>query len=112
MARFLQLPEEICRRQPTTDTYSLPQSQEEFYFSVPYDQMDLILCGKNQGLAPAEVGPAVGLTAEQVERVFQDIESKRRVAHYLHASPVLMAEIQSPLQPENFPVPTPAASAV
>jgi NAD+ synthase len=112
MARFLQLPEEICRRQPTTDTYSLPQSQEEFYFSVPYDQMDLILCGKNQGLAPAEVGPAVGLTAEQVERVFQDIESKRRAAHYLHASPVLMAEIQSPLQPENFPVPTPAASAV
>lgn len=93
MARFLQLPEAICSRQPTTDTYSLPQTQEEFYFSVPYDKMDLILCGKNQGLAPAEVGPAVGLTAEQVERVFRDIEAKRRVAHYLNASPVLIEEI-------------------
>jgi NAD+ synthase len=93
MARFLQLPEAICSRQPTTDTYSLPQTQEEFYFSVPYDKMDLILCGKNQGLAPAEVGPAVGLTAEQVERVFRDIEAKRRVAHYLHAPPVLIEEL-------------------
>ena len=93
MARFLQLPEAICSRQPTTDTYSLPQTQEEFYFSVPYDKMDLILCGKNQGLAPAEVGPVVGLTAEQVERVFRDIEAKRRVAHYLHAPPVLIEEL-------------------
>jgi len=93
MARFLQLPEAICSRQPTTDTYSLPQTQEEFYFSVPYDKMDLILCGKNQGLAPAEVGPAVGLTAEQVERVFRDIEAKRRVAHYLHAPPVLIEDL-------------------
>jgi NAD+ synthase len=93
MARFLKLPEAICSRQPTTDTYSLPQSQEEFYFSVPYDKMDLILCGKNQGLAPAEVAPAVGLTAEQVERVFRDIEAKRRVAQYLHAPPVLIEEL-------------------
>ena len=93
MARFLQLPEAICSRQPTTDTYSLPQTQEEFYFSVPYDKMDLILCGKNQGLAPAEVGPVVGLTAEQVERVFRDIEAKRRVAHYLHAPPVLIEDL-------------------
>jgi NAD+ synthase len=90
MARFLKLPEAICSRQPTTDTYSLPQSQEEFYFSVPYDKMDLILCGKNQGLAPAAVAPAAGLTAEQVERVFRDIEAKRRVAQYLHAPPVMV----------------------
>jgi NAD+ synthase len=107
MARFLQLPEEICSRQPTTDTYSLPQSQEEFYFSVPYDKMDLILCGKNQGLAPAEVGPAVGLTAEQVAQVFRDIESKRRVAQYLHAPPVLMEDNPSEVPPEPFVTPAP-----
>jgi NAD+ synthase len=89
MARFLGLPENICSRPPTTDTYSLPQSQEEFYFSLPYDMMDLVLFGKNQGYSPAEIGAAMGLTAEQVERVFRDIEGKRRVAHYLHAAPVL-----------------------
>jgi NAD+ synthase len=93
MARFLGLPEEICSRPPTTDTYSLPQSQEEFYFSLPYDKMDLVLYGKNHGRSPAEIGSGIGLTGEQVERVFRDIEGKRRVAQYLHAAPVLVEEI-------------------
>ncbi len=93
MAEFLQLPETIRKRPPTTDTYSLPQSQEEFYFSLPYDKMDLVLYGKNNGYSAAEIGPAVGLTPVQVERVFRDIESKRRVAQYLHAAPVLVEEI-------------------
>jgi NAD+ synthase len=90
MAEFLKLPEAIRGRPPTTDTYSLSQSQEEFFFSVPYDKMDVILYGKNQDVSPAEVGRVVGLTAEQVERVFRDIESKRRAAAYLHAQPVLV----------------------
>jgi NAD+ synthase len=93
MARFLGLPENICSRAPTTDTYSLPQSQEEFYFSLPYDKMDLVLFGKNHGYSAAEIGSALGLSAEQVERVFRDIEGKRRVARYLHAAPVLVEEI-------------------
>jgi NAD+ synthase len=95
MAEFLQLPEDIRKRPPTTDTYSLPQSQEEFYFSLPYDKMDLVLFGKNQGATAAEVGGAMGLPAEQIERVYRDIESKRRVASYLGAPPVLVEGISS-----------------
>ncbi len=93
MAEFLQLPESIRTRPPTTDTYSLPQSQEEFYFSLPYHKMDLVLYGKHNHVPPAELGPVVGLTAPQVELVFRDIEAKRRVAHYLHAPPVLVEAI-------------------
>lgn len=93
MARFLGLPDEICRRPPTTDTYSLPQSQEEFYFSLPYDKMDLVLYGKNNGFTATDIAPVLGLTAEQVERVFKDIEGKRRMAQYLHAPPVLLEAV-------------------
>jgi NAD+ synthase len=93
MADFLQLPENIRKRPPTTDTYSLPQSQEEFYFSVPYDKMDLILYGKNHRIAPAEIGQRTGLKADQVERVFKDIEAKRRVTEYLAHPPVLVEEV-------------------
>jgi NAD+ synthase len=93
MAEFLQLPETIRQRPPTTDTYSLPQSQEEFYFSLPYDQMDLVLYGKNNGYGAAEIGQGTGLTADQVERVFRDIEAKRRVASYLHSAPVLVCAV-------------------
>ena len=93
MARFLGLPEAICIRPPTTDTYSLPQSQEEFYFSLPYDKMDLVLYGKDHGFSPDQIGTAVGLNSEQVDRVFRDIEGKRRVASYLHAAPVLTQDL-------------------
>jgi len=93
MAEYLGLPEEIRSRPPTTDTYSMPQSQEEFYFSLPYDKMDLVLFGRNNGYTAEQIAPAVGLNPEQVERVFRDIEGKRKVASYLHAPPVLVQDI-------------------
>jgi len=94
MASFLGVPEEICRRPPTTDTYSMPQSQEEFYFSVPYDVMDLCLYGKNTGLSCEEVAVASGLTSEQVARVYHDIEAKRHATRYLHTPPVLVDKVE------------------
>lgn len=85
LAGHLGLPHAIRSRPPTTDTFSMPQSQEEFYFSVPYQQMDLCLLAFNQGLPAAAAAAETGLTAEQVERVYGDIQAKRRVADYLHA---------------------------
>jgi len=93
LAAYLGVPSEIQSRPPTTDTYSLEQSQEEFYFSLPYDKMDMCLFGKNHGLAPSEVAPAVGLSDQQVARVYKDIDAKRQAARYLHASPLLVEKV-------------------
>jgi len=93
LAEHLGVPEEIRLRPPTTDTYSLPQSQEEFYFSLPHAQMDLCLYGKNNDVPAEEVAAAAGLTAEQLERVYRDIDQKRRSTEYLHLPPQLVAEI-------------------
>ncbi len=87
LAEFLNVPEAISSRPPTTDTYSLPQSQEEFYFSLPYDKMDLCLYALNHEISAAATAQVVGLTPDQVERVFADIAAKRSVADYLHAAP-------------------------
>lgn len=92
LAEHLGVPEEIRRRPPTTDTYSLPQSQEEFFFVLPYQQLDLCLYGLNHGLAAAAVAAEAGLSAAQVERAYQDIASKRRAARYLHQPPLLVEE--------------------
>ncbi len=89
LARHLGVPEEICRRPPTTDTFSLAQSQEEFYFGLPYDRMDLCLYAHNHGIPAADVAAVANLTTEQVERVFKDIVAKRRATGYLHLKPVL-----------------------
>ncbi len=93
LAGYLGVPEEIRRRPPTTDTYSLPQSQEEFYFSLPYHLMDLCLLGKNNGVPAASVAAATGLTAEQVNRVFHDIDQKRKTTQYLHLPPQLAGDV-------------------
>ncbi|MBD3320037.1 MAG: NAD(+) synthase [Chitinivibrionales bacterium] len=93
MAAYLGVPEEIRNRPPTTDTYSLAQGQDEFYFSLPYDKMDLCLYGKNNGVSAATVGEAIGLTGEQVERVYKDIDVKRATTKYLQMAPVLVGEV-------------------
>ena len=94
MAEYLGIPEEIRSRPPTTDTYSMPQSQEEFYFSLPYDLMDLCLFGKNNGVPLEDIAVASGLTVDQVNRVFRDIDQKRKTTEYLHLGPELADDIQ------------------
>jgi NAD+ synthase len=93
LARYLGVPEEICLRPPTTDTFSMPQTQEEFYFALPYDRMDLCLYAANNGVPAAEVAPVVGITVDQVERVFKDIDAKRRATKYLHMRPLLVEAV-------------------
>jgi NAD+ synthase len=92
LAEYLGVPEEIRTRPPTTDTFSLPQSQEEFYFALPHGDMDLCLWAHNHSTPAAEVAPVLSLTVAQVERVYRDIEAKRRVSRYLHEPPMLVAK--------------------
>jgi NAD+ synthase len=94
LAEYLGVPEEIRRRPPTTDTFSLPQTQEEFYYALPYDKMDLCLYARNHKISPVDVAPAVGLSPDQVERVFKDIDQKRRTTKYLHARPLLVEPVE------------------
>lgn len=93
LAEYLGVPEEICKRPPTTDTYSLSQGQDEFYFSLPYDKMDLCLYGKNNNIKPEIVGEAIGLSGEQVQRVYKDIDQKRSTTRYLHLKPQLVEAV-------------------
>ncbi|HEX7836677.1 MAG TPA: NAD(+) synthase, partial [Kofleriaceae bacterium] len=96
LAELLEIPGEIRERPPTTDTYSLPQSQEEFFFSLPHGQMDACLHARDREVPAELVAEALGLTAEQVARVYRDIDAKRAAARYLHAPPLLVDEPPAP----------------
>lgn len=93
LAEFLDVPEEIQRRSPTTDTYPLEQSQEEFYFSLPFAQMDLCLYGRNNGIPAAELAVRAGMNEQQVERAYKMIDSKRRATRYLRSAPLLVEDV-------------------
>jgi len=93
LAAHLGIPEEIQKRPPTTDTYPLDQSQEEFYFPLPYDRMDLCLYAKNHDIQPEDVAPVVGLTPHQVARVYHIIDSTRSATRHLHHPPLLCENV-------------------
>jgi NAD+ synthase len=93
LARHMKLPKEICEAIPTTDTYSLAQGQDEFYFALPYAQMDLALYALNKRLPASALASAIGVTTEQAENVYRDIEAKRRATRYMHLKPVLVEDV-------------------
>lgn len=93
LGRFLGLPETVLAASPTTDTYSLEQSQDEFFFLLPYHQMDIAMFGLNHGKTAEEVAEETGLTPEQVNRVFRDIETKRKTTLPLHRKPILLDRV-------------------
>lgn len=90
LAAHLGVPDEIRSRPPTTDTWPLAQTQAEFYFSLPYDRVDLCLYGLDHGVPAAAVGRAADLSEDQVERVWRDIAAKRKATRYLHEPPLLV----------------------
>lgn len=90
LARHMKLPPEICNATPTTDTYSLPQGQDEFYFALPYAQMDLALWAYNNRKPASELAQALGIDQARAERVYTDIENKRRMSKLLHQKAVLV----------------------
>ncbi len=90
LAAYLGVPEEIQTRPPTTDTYSLDQSQEEYYFTLPLHKMDLCLFGRNNGISPSDLAPSAQLDPDQVERVYKMIDAHRKAAQYLLSPPLLV----------------------
>jgi NAD+ synthase len=89
LAAYLGVPEEIRSRPPTTDTFPMEQTQQEFYFGLPYRIMDLCLYGHDCDVPAAETARVTELSVQQVERVYKDIEAKRRATRYLHLGPLL-----------------------
>jgi NAD+ synthase len=90
LAEYLSIPADICARPPTTDTWSMPQTQDEFYFALPYQQMDLCMFALNNAVPADATALAAGLSVAQVELVWADIEKKRRASQYLHKPPLLI----------------------
>jgi NAD+ synthase len=88
LAEYLGVPKDIIDRTPTTDTYSAEQTQEEFFFQLPFDLMDRYWYGFENGYPAGEVAEVMGETVERVEALFRNFERKRKTTEYLRMPPV------------------------
>jgi NAD+ synthase len=93
LGEYLGVSKAIRERTPTTDTYSLPQTQEEFFFALPYAEFDQVLFGYNHAIPAETVGTWLGRPAEQIARAYSDIARKRRTTAYLHLAPLLIEPV-------------------
>jgi NAD+ synthase len=96
LARYLELPEDICNTQPSTDTYSLAQGQDEFYFALPYDKMDTALLAYNSGVPTAKLAVELGIGLDQAEFIYCDIEAKRKATAVLHWPGITIETVTGP----------------
>ena len=92
LARFLRVPDSIIGRAATTDTFSAPSTQEEFFFRVPFDTMDLIWFGMERGVPAQEIAESMNLSDDQVKRVCSDLIRKHRTTEHLRAVPINLTE--------------------
>jgi NAD+ synthase len=88
LARFLQVPEKIIQRTPTTDTYTADQSQEEFFYQVPFEEMDLMWYGWEKGFSATEVAEALGKPEEIISKNFKNFQRKQKSTEYLRMAPI------------------------
>ena len=91
LAHELGVPASITSRAPTTETFSLAQSQEEFYFGHPYERMDLLVYGEQHGIAPELLASEVGMQGDEVAAAYEEITRRRSATAYLHA-PAIVAD--------------------
>lgn len=91
LARHLGVPAAICEARSTTDTYTLAQGQDEFFFALPLAQMDLAAWAHERGLPAQALANALGLAPDDARHILADIEAKRRAARHLLA-PAQMLE--------------------
>ena len=95
LAEYLGVPQEIRQRPPTTDTYSAPSTQEEFFFRLPFETMDLLWAAQEKGVPIETVSTEMGLSEEQVLRAYKDFTRKQRTTDYLRM-PVIKLSDQGP----------------
>lgn len=88
LAEYLDVPEEIRSRPPTTDTYSAHSTQQEFFFRLPFETMDLLWYAQEHYVPLQDVAQVMGLTEVQVQRAFNDFIRKKRTTKYLRMPPL------------------------
>jgi len=88
LAKYLGVPKGIIERTPTTDTYSAEQTQEEFFFQLPYGLMDLYWYGFENGYTPEEVAEVMGESKDKVIALFKNFDRKKKTTEYLRMSPI------------------------
>jgi len=75
--------QEIIDRPPSPDTFSLPVSDQEFFFRISFDKLDYLLYAWEHEVPAKEAAAVLDLSEDAVERAYNDFNSKFRATAHL-----------------------------
>jgi NAD+ synthase len=87
ISEYLHMIPEIMDRQPSPDTFSLPVSDQEFFFRIPFDKLDYLLYAWEHDVSTNETARVLHLSVDAVERAFKDFTSKNNATAHLRTTP-------------------------
>ncbi len=91
LADHLDVPREIVNRTPSPDTFSLPVSDQEFYFRIPFDKLDFLLFAWENKVSSIESARVLALSVDAVNRAFKDFAAKKQATEHLREMPGTLA---------------------
>lgn len=81
---------EIIHRTPSPDTFSLPVSDQEFFFRIPFETLDHLLYAWEHEVPTSEAARVLDISEEGVKRAYRDFASKHRAtAHVREGTHIL-----------------------
>ncbi|MBW1719692.1 MAG: NAD(+) synthase [Deltaproteobacteria bacterium] len=87
LADYLEIIPEIINRQPSPDTFSLPVSDQEFFFRISFDKLDYLLYAWEHEVPINNAANVLDISDDAVERAYKDFESKYRATAHLRKVP-------------------------
>jgi len=80
---YLKVTPEIIKRAPSPDTFSLPVSDQEFFFRISFDKLDHLIYAWEHEIPEGEAAKVLDLSEEAIKRAYKDFASKYRATAHL-----------------------------
>ena len=87
LGKYLDVPNEIIERKASPDTWSFDVSDEEFFYSLPYETVDLVLFAKEKSVPLNDIYSVLDLKEERVKRILNSLERKWKASKTLKVFP-------------------------
>ena len=87
IGEFLKMPDEILKKDASADVWSFNTNDEEFFYSVPYNIVDLILYARENNMTKLEIQKISNLSLEQIKSLLQFQNQKQIKSQHMREMP-------------------------
>jgi len=87
LGQFLNMPQEILTKDASPDVWSFTTNDEEFFYSVPYEKVDLILYARENNLTVKEIQKLSNLSIENIESLLRFQNQKQNKSQHMREVP-------------------------